>query len=508
MPGEANLGAALWVAAARSPEQVFLIDRHPTGEHTTWTYSSFFNLVRRYAGGLRAAGAQPGDRVVVQVEKSPEAVALYVACLWAGTVHVPLNPRFTSEEHAYFLSDSDPRVVITDDEIALSEELIATATGVRSWMTLNESGNGSFATWANSITPLDDPIDRSPNDLAAILYTSGTTGQPKGAALSHRNLHDNATALSQAWRFDRSDRLLHALPIFHVHGLFVALHCAMLATSTVLFHRTFHADAVAADLAESTVFMGVPTHYIRLCGSGKLTRTLCAGMRLFTCGSAPLTEDVFARFTELSGHEICERYGMSETGITLSNPYDGPRIPGTVGFALPGVEAQVVDDHQQPVQPGTIGVLAIRSNQTMNEYWGRPDATDAAIFGDRWFLTGDVASMTSDGRVTLQGRTGDMIISGGENVYPKEIEQLLDQLPEVHESAVIGLADHDLGERVVAVLAGPAPSLTVAQVRELLTGKLARFKHPRQVFWVDELPRNAMGKVQKADLRRRYQSVL
>ncbi|MDG1366845.1 MAG: AMP-binding protein [Acidimicrobiales bacterium] len=488
--GDRNFAAELLNAAAARMAGTFLTD----DDGSTLTYGAFFDQVRRYAGVLVAAGAAPGDRVVVQVEKSPNAVALYVACLWAGTAHVPLNPTFTPDERAYFIDDARPSVVVVDP----------TQAAEPSWLTLAADGKGSVTNQMAEVEPLAHPVDRADSDLAAILYTSGTTGRPKGAALTHEGLRANAWSLHGAWHFSADDRLVHGLPIFHVHGLFVALHCAMLSAIPVRFHRRFDADAVIDDLADATVFMGVPTHYGRLCANERLTPEACASIRLFTCGSAPLSEAAFDDFTARSGHRICERYGMSETGITVSNPYDGERIAGSIGFALPGVEARIIDRDGHAVETGTVGVVAIRSRQVMREYWGRPEATEKAYTTDGWFITGDVGAMAIDGRITLQGRASDMIISGGENVYPREIELVLDELPGIIESVVIGVPDPDFGERVLAVLVCSGESVSAETIQPALDTSLARFKHPRRYEYVDELPRNAMGKVQKNQLRQRY----
>jgi len=487
-----NFAADLLSAAADRLAAPFLTD----DDGTTNTYGSFYDQVRSHAGALLEAGAAPGDRVLVQVEKSTDAVALYVACLWAGAVHVPLNPSFTAEERSYFVDDAAPSVVVVDPANATEP----------AWLTLAADGTGSLTDRAAALGPASchEPIARDATDLAAILYTSGTTGRPKGAALTHEGLHDNAHGLHGAWHFDGDDHLLHALPIFHVHGLFVALHCAMLSAIPVRFYRRFDPATTIADFSFGTVFMGVPTHYSRLCGSGHLSPARCTDMRLFTCGSAPLTEGAFEEFAELSGHRICERYGMSETGITVSNPYDGDRIAGTIGYPLPGVEARIVDETGTDVPPGDVGVLAIRSRQVMREYWGRPDATAESYIADGWFITGDVGAMATDGRLTLQGRASDMIISGGENVYPKEIELVLDEIDGIRESAVIGVPDTDFGEQVVAVLVCDTDPVTENQIRPHLDAALARFKHPRRFEYLESLPRNAMGKVQKSQLRERY----
>ena len=489
--GNRNLAVDFFDAAATRADAPFLIE-----PGRSWTYGSFYDRVRVFAAVLVEAGAAPGDRVVVQVEKSPDAVALYVACLWAGTAHVPLNPAFTADEVGYFIDDAEPTVVVVDP----------TLTADPAWLTLDVDGGGTLPARAATVAPLETPVARADDDLAAILYTSGTTGRPKGAALTHDALRRNARALHDTWHFGPDDHLVHGLPLFHVHGLFVALHCAMLSAIPVTFLRRFDVDQVIDGLADGTVFMGVPTHYGRLCGSPRLTPETCRGMRLFTCGSAPLTEQAFADFTERSGHTICERYGMSETGITTSNPYDGERIAGTVGYPLPGVDARIVDGEGKPLPSGEIGVLAIRSGQVMREYWRRPDATADAHTSDGWFITGDVASMAADGRITLQGRASDMIISGGENIYPKEIELVLDEIDGIVESAVIGVPDRDFGERVVAVLVCDGLALDEAAIRPHLDTALARFKHPRRVEVIDALPRNAMGKVQKGVLRDRYAS--
>ncbi|MEM7139407.1 MAG: AMP-binding protein [Actinomycetota bacterium] len=444
------------------------------------SYADLFDRAARLAGALAERGAGPGDRVVVQVDKSPDAVALYLACLHAGTVHTPLNPAFTADELAYFIDDADPAVVIARDHVTLDE----------------------LATAAEDADPLSI-VDRADHDLAAILYTSGTTGKPKGAALTHANLRHNARALHDAWAFGPDDHLIHSLPLFHVHGLFVALHCAMLAGIQMTFLRRFDTTAVIDALDDATVLMGVPTHYHRLLADDRFDRDRTAGMRLFTCGSAPLPQAQFDAFTERTGHRICERYGMSEAGIITSNPYDGERIAGTVGFALRDVELRVTDEAGAPVRTGETGVLEVRGPHLFAGYWRRPEATTDAHRDDGWFVTGDVGSLDDDGRVTLQGRAGDMIISGGENVYPKEIELVLDEQPGIVESAVIGLPHPDFGEAVTAIVVTDA-AFDADAVTAALTERLARYKHPKQMLTVDALPRNAMGKVQKSALRASY----
>ena len=487
LEGDQNFAAELFAAATSRLNAPFLV----SPQQGVATYGEFYERVRRYAGVLTTLGAKPGDRVLVQVPKSCEAVALYVACLWAGTVHVPLNPAFTPTEVDYFVRDSEPSITVLGDG-------------------LDANGQGWFTDLAVNAAPLDRPVERSHDDLAALLYTSGTTGRPKGAALSHASLHHNANALSSAWRFSDQDHLVHGLPIFHVHGLFVALHCAMLAAIPVTFLPRFDAGEVIGALNKATVFMGVPTHYRRLLDHPDFGRDVCRSMRLFTAGSAPLAADAFAEFAKLTGHRICERYGMSETGITVSNPYDGERRAGTVGYPVAGIELKVVDQGGDAVAAGAVGTVCVRGAQLMREYWRRPDATAEAYLEGEWFMTGDVGSLDETGRLSLHGRSSDMIISGGENIYPKEIETVLDAVPGVTESAVIGIPDLDFGEVPLAVIATEDDGATYRAIQDAveaaLNSSLARFKHPRRFVTVRALPRNSMGKVQKNVLRVEYGS--
>ncbi len=427
---------------------------------STLTYGDLAERSAAIAGGLRSRAVSVGDRVVVQVSKSADAVALYLACLRTGAVFVPLNTAYTEAEVANFVDDAQAALVVDD---ALLAEL---TTG----------------------DPVAEVEPRTGDDWAAMLYTSGTTGRSKGAMLSCRNLVANARALHDAWRFSPDDVLVHVLPVFHVHGLFVALHCAFLAGAAVRFHERFEPERVVRDLRRSTVLMGVPTHYHRLLDQTDLSPEDCAGMRLFTSGSAPLLASRHDEFARRTGHRIVERYGMTETMILTSNPYDGERIAGTVGFPLPGVEVRANGDD----------VLEVRTPGLFLGYWGEPDKTAAAFTDDDWFVTGDVGSIDGDGRITLAGRQSDLIISGGLNVYPKEIEAVLDEVDGVVESAVVGVPDADLGEAVVAVVVGGAEE---DRLRAACESALARFKHPRRFVAVDSLPRNAMGKVQKALLR-------
>lgn len=508
-----NFASALWSVTSQHPSAPFLVE--PAAK--IHSYGQIDDLAARYAEVLKAHGAGPGDRVLVQVKKSVEAVALYLGCLRAGTVHVPLNPAFTSAELEYFLSDSQPRVAVLDPSSTAGR----TADDDARILTLDAGGEGTLAQQADRPGIRDVRADSAPivkredAGLAVLLYTSGTTGRPKGAALSNANLRHNAVALHDVWRFSRSDHLLHCLPIFHTHGLFAAIHCAMLSAIPVTFLARFDAERVLDSLQNATVMMGVPTHYSRLLDSPRLHTELAAGVRLFTCGSAPLRDAVFEEFAERTGHRICERYGMSETGIITSNPYDGRRLAGTVGYPLPGVDLRVVDvvddlihDHATPVETGVIGSVEVRGPHVFSGYWSRDNAAaDSAVSDDAWFATGDLGSLDETGRLRLHGRSGDLIISGGENIYPKEIEMVLDQIAGIRESAVIGVPDQDLGEAVTAVIAVDGERFVLDDCHAELTRQLSRHKHPKQILIVPSLPRNAMGKIQKNVLRERHQGL-
>jgi malonyl-CoA/methylmalonyl-CoA synthetase len=457
------------------------------------------------AARLAALGGRPGDRIVVQVDKSREAVLLYLAALRAGLVFVPLNTAYTTAELAYFIADAQAAIVVCRP--AQAEELRAVA-GSAQVVTLGAQGAGTLlADMPDTIAPL---VPRSGADLAAILYTSGTTGRSKGAMLTHGNLLSNALTLKQVWRWTADDVLIHILPIYHVHGLFVALHGALLAAATTLFHTGFDPAAVIGQFDRATVLMGVPTHYIRLVADPGLTPEACAAMRLFVSGSAPLLAETHQTFHARSGHPILERYGMTETGMITSNPYDGAgptrgRIAGTVGYPLPGVAVRICDKDGVPVPQGEPGVLEVRGPNVFAGYWRNPEKTAQEFRADGWFITGDIATAAPDGRITLVGRAKDLIIAGGLNIYPKEIEDLIDAIPGVEESAVIGVPHGDLGEAVVAVVVCERNgAVTEAGVLAALAGQLARFKAPRRVILTDALPRNAMGKVQKAALRARH----
>ncbi len=460
----------------------------PDGD--AWTFARLDDLIGRMASVLQARGVATGDRVVAQVHKSPEGLALYLACLRSGAVFVPLNTAYTDREVRGFLEDADPAVIVLDPARHVDSDPKV--------LTLGGAGSGSLLDLA-ATAESSEAVDRSPDDPAAMLYTSGTTGRSKGAVLTHQNLFSNAQMLVDTWRFTSDDVLLHMLPVFHVHGLFVAVHCAMLSGASMLFHPTFDIGTVIDALPHCTVMMGVPTHYTRLLADDRFDRDRCRGVRLFTSGSAPLTAQTHAAVFERTGHAIIERYGMTEAGMITSNPYDGPREAGTVGFPLPGVEIRIVGDRGEPRPPGTPGVVETRGPHVFAEYRGMPDKTAEAKSSDGWLRTGDIGSVDEEGRLSLIGRQSDMIISGGLNVYPRDIEIVLDRVPGVAESAVVGLPHPDLGEAVVAFVVASGEFDDAAAAEAL--SDIARFKHPRQYVLVDELPRNAMGKVQKAQLR-------
>ncbi|MDD5286556.1 MAG: malonyl-CoA synthase [Desulfuromonadaceae bacterium] len=466
----------------------------------------------RYANLLASLGILPGDRVAVQVKKSPQALFLYLGCLRAGAVFLPMNDAYRRHEIGYFLADATPRLfVCRPQNRALADELAA-AAGVVHILELDDDGGGTLAKAAAAQPDTFVTVTRHADDLAAILYTSGTTGHPKGAMLSHGNLAANALVLHRFWGFKAGDVLLHMLPIFHAHGLFVAIHCALLNGSSMFFEPQFDAGRALDILPRATVFMGVPTFYVRLLAEQGFTRELCTGMRLFISGSAPLLKETFDEFKARTGHTILERYGMTEGGMFTSNPYDAERRGGTVGFPLPGTTISIVNDAGAPVKAGEAGNILVKGPQVFVGYWRMPEKTQDEFTEDGFFSTGDMGRIDEDGYITIIGRSKDLIITGGLNVYPKEVEEMIDELAGVVESAVIGLPDPDFGEVVTAVVvrlkSGVGDALTEAGIIGSLKGSLAGFKVPKRVFFVDDLPRNTMGKVQKNVLRDRCKEFL
>ncbi len=470
----------------------------------TLSYAEMAGRVARISGYLRAAGLTKGDRLAMQCAKSPEALALYLACLHCGVIFVPLNTAYTPDEIAYFVGDATPRILVTDPASVDALAPVAQKAGTR-LLSLDAEERGSFRDAVAGAQPAHAPVACGPDDLACLLYTSGTTGRSKGAMLTQDNLLSNARTLTSSWAFSGDDVLLHALPIFHAHGLFVACNVVMTAGGSMIWLPGFTVDGVLDALPRATAMMGVPTFYTRLLGDARFTRDLTAHMRLFTSGSAPLLAETHARFSERTGLAILERYGMTETGMNTTNPYHGERRAGTVGFPLDGVTLRVTDEEGREVPHGQTGMIEVRGPNVCKGYWRMPEKTAEELREDGFFITGDLGRIDVDGYVTIVGRKKDLIISGGYNIYPKEVEQLLDDQPGIRESAVIGLPHSDFGEGVVAVLAaeaGTAPDL--AAIKETVAAKLANFKRPKEYVVVDALPRNTMGKVQKNVLRADY----
>ncbi|OSP54867.1 malonyl-CoA synthase [Pseudoruegeria sp. SK021] len=466
-------------------------------------YCDFVALSAQLANVFADLGLVKGDRVALQVAKTPEALAVYAACLRSGLVLLPLNTAYTTSELDYFLSDAEPRLVICD--AADADAMTGILNGAE-LHTLNADGSGSLSAAAAAMPTTHDVVDCAEGDLAAILYTSGTTGRSKGAMLSHANLLSNATALADLWQFTDGDVLLHALPIFHTHGLFVAVNVSALSGAAMLFHPTFNAEKLLADLPRATTLMGVPTFYTRLLSEASFTREATAHMRLFVSGSAPLLADTHTAFEARTGHRILERYGMTETNMNASNPYMGERRPGTVGFPLPGVEIRITDPTTgAALAQGETGMIEVRGPNVFGGYWRMPEKTAEELRETGFFITGDLGQIDPDGYLMIVGRQKDLIISGGYNIYPKEIEVLLDAVPGVRESAVFGVPHADFGEATIGVVVPEAGcALDPAALLSEITPHLARFKHPRRIEIVADLPRNTMGKVQKNVLRKTY----
>ncbi|MDI3336992.1 malonyl-CoA synthase [Defluviimonas aestuarii] len=470
------------------------------------SHAAFADRAARFAGALVAMGLVPGDRVALQLEKSPDMLAVIAGAIRAGVVFLPLNPAYTAAEVAYFVGDAGAKLLLCDGRAEAGLAPVAAKAGAQ-LAVLNTDGTGSFTDDATMATPASI-AERDADDLAALLYTSGTTGRSKGAMMSHANLLSNAEVLVGYWRFTDQDVLLHALPIFHTHGLFVATNVALLAGARMIFLPKFDAGEVIRHLPQATAMMGVPTFYTRLLDDPRLTRDLTAGMRLFISGSAPLLAETHRQWQDRTGHVILERYGMTETNMNTSNPYEGDRRAGTVGFPLPGVEVKVCDASGVDLPAGEIGTIEVRGPNVFQGYWNMPEKTAEELRENGFFITGDLGVMDDDGYVTIVGRGKDLIISGGFNVYPKEVELVLDALPGVLESAVIGAPHPDFGEGVVAVVVPESDAAPDAQaIRAALGQSLAKFKQPKHIAFRDALPRNTMGKVQKAALREDFKGI-
>ncbi len=473
------------------------------------TYEDVETGSARMAQGLLSMGIQPGDRVAVQVEKSPEAILLYLACLRAGAVFLPLNTAYTEHEIAYFLEDAEPGLFICDPARLEAMQPVATKLGVARTATLDASGKGSWSDAVQDMATHFATREREADDLAAILYTSGTTGRSKGAMLSHGNLASNALTLRDTWGFTSEDVLIHALPIYHTHGLFVAINVVLLSGASMFFLPRLDADRMIALMPRATSMMGVPTFYTRLLQYPGLTRELAGPMRLFISGSAPLLAETHREWHARTGHDILERYGMTETNMNTSNPLKGARVAGTVGLPLPGVDLRITNPETGDILPqGEIGMIEVKGPNVFKGYWKQPEKTAAEFRKDGFFITGDLGKVDEAGYVHIVGRGKDLVITGGFNVYPKEVEGEIDAMPGVLESAVIGLPHKDFGEGVTAVVVLTKDAkLDEKTVLGALEGRLAKFKQPKRVLFVDDLPRNTMGKVQKNVLRETWKGL-
>ncbi len=469
------------------------------------SYGELFSGAELIATNLQAMGLQTGDRVAVQAKKSLTVIQLYLGVILAGGVYLPLNTDYTATEVDYFLGNARPVFLVCDPAKYESLIPVATDAGVKNTLTLDSEGEGSLVDALKVSADELVKVPRGKNDLAAILYTSGTTGLSKGAMLSHGALASNALVLADYWQFSRQDVLIHALPIFHTHGLFVATNIALIVGCRLIFMPRFSPDAIIEAMPKATSLMGVPTFYTRLLMHPKLTEALTSNMRLFISGSAPMLTETHEQWQQITGHTILERYGMTETNMNTSNPYEGERRIGTVGFALPGVDLRLTDSDCVEVSPGEIGSIEVRGLNVFSGYWQMPEKTRQELREDGWFITGDLGCIDAEGYLSIVGRSKDLIISGGFNIYPKEIESLIDRIDGVLESAVIGIADDDFGEKVIAVVVAEPDQTTSAElIQNSLSSLIAKFKQPRQIHFVDALPRNAMGKVQKNQLRETF----
>lgn len=468
------------------------------------SYREFVEYAARIAHVLVGHGVCPGDRVVGQAPKRWEMLALYAATVQAGAVFLPLNTGYTIDEVSYFVKDATPRIIVGESNAR--EKLVSLAAEVdASVLTLDADGSGSLTERAKDQPAEFETVSRGPDDLAGLLYTSGTTGRSKGAMMSHNNLLSNAQALVDLWQMSSDDILLHALPVFHTHGLFVAINTSLLAGASIDFMPRFDLDAIVRSLPQSTLMMGVPTFYTRLLEDDRLDHDLVANMRLFISGSAPLLAETHDAFAAKTGHRILERYGMTETNMITSNPYDGARRAGTVGFPLADVELRIADSDGLPTESGDVGMIEVRGPNVFKGYWNMPEKTAEEFRADGFFITGDLGRIDADGYLNIVGRQKDLIITGGYNVYPKELEDILNEIDGVEESAVFGVPDADFGERIIAAIVptnAAAPDLE--NIRHVVEAKLARFKHPRTYELMESLPRNTMGKVQKNILRKTH----
>lgn len=489
--------------ALRAPEESTTL--LTTVDGAQYNYGDLERQSAKAANALRELGLQPGDRVSVQIEKSVANLWLYMGVLRAGLVFHPLNTGYALEEMRFFLGDAEPGLLVCDPAKSDTYKAVCEELGIASLLTLDADGHGSLAdVWQNASSEYETE-PREGDDLAVLLYSSGTTGHPKGIMLSHENLRSNAEVLVDYWRIQATDVLLHSLPIYHVHGLFVGVHCVLMSGASMHWLPGFDTKQVRSRLPLCTIMMGVPTYYTRLLADPDFGGQDCRTMRLFISGSAPLLEETFNTFAERTGHTILERYGMSETGMNASNPLDGERRAGTVGFPLPGTQIRICDDAHRSLETGEVGELEVRGLNVFRGYWRMPKKTAEDFTADGWFVTGDQGLIDERGYVRIVGRSKDMVITGGLNVYPKEIESVINGIEGVVESAVFGVPHPDFGEAVVAtVVVRPDCDITPAAIDDRLRAEMAKFKLPKRIQIADQLPRNAMGKVQKNVLRQEW----
>ena len=470
------------------------------------SYTNFHELVNQLANTLKVSGLKTGDRVAVQAEKSNTQIALYVATIKSGGVYLPLNTDYTANELKYFIKDSDANIVVIDSRNEDSIKKTIKSESVKI-LTLNANETGSLTSLSNKQEKVFDTVPRNPEDLAAILYTSGTTGRSKGAQLSHNNLLSNTKVLKDFWKFNENDVLLHMLPIYHTHGLFVACNLLAYVGGSMIFLPKFDSRQALTWMKSANTMMGVPTFYTRLLKEDLFDKKLTEHMRLFISGSAPLLAETHIEFEKRTGKKIIERYGMTETNMNTSNPYDGPRIAGTVGLPLPGVELRIADNKGQEVDKGEIGIIELKGDNVFAGYWEMPEKNAESFREDGFFITGDMARIDKNGYVIIVGRDKDLIITGGLNVYPKEVENLIDEINNVNESAVIAVPHPDFGEAVVSIVVRKEDSVNEKDIKDYLSDKIAKFKQPKKIIFADNLPRNTMGKVQKSELRKKYQDL-
>ena len=474
-----------------------------------WSYKGIDNLSSLFASYLKSIGLKKGDRIISQTEKSVASIGLYLACLRTGIIYTPLNTSYTLKEVEYFIENIQPKLFVCKPDKMDSISLVCKKLNIPNYQSLGKSEEDPFLKEILTLKQSNVFENCEENDTAAILFTSGTTGKSKGAMITHGNLSSNAFALKETWNFTQRDTLLHALPTFHVHGLFVALHTAFLSTSKIIFLEKFDVYEITRNLKKSTVMMGVPTFYSRLMSEKNFNNNLYKDMRLFISGSAPLTEKTFNEFKNKTGHSILERYGMTETGMITSNPLIGERVEGTVGFSLPDIKIRVAKDNKI-LTSNEKGVVEVKGPNVFKGYWRMKEKTKEEFTEDGFFITGDIGQIDLQGRLTLSGRSGDMIISGGFNVYPKEIEIILNTIDGIKESAVIGVKHLDFGECPIAILVPDGLSNRIKDdfINSLLQEALAKYKIPKSYIWINALPVNAMGKVQKKDLRLKYDKIL